>query len=265
MPIDLLSAQLKRSLARRSLYTLQSRLTCARDVGSVDSAGVRDTANSSVTSAASDPYNVHSRTIQTTSLSSHTDRLAAVPEHDSDAYGRIRDAEQPITDSAISQKHPRSPFFRAKRRSTSADAAASGSFSASGHDVDGVPHDVNRKLKPVIPACITVNRELELTKPQLLSNRRHLEAPLLKLVDDAIRPFVSEVDIESVSKSIAEMMVHVDQAETCESLVDVLARRLPVLDRIAAHWQSMAQVCPGFLNLTYDLPWMLTPIRASCA
>lgn len=174
-----------------------------------------------------------------TSFSMTNDRLAAVPEHECEGSG-LRDEDLTSTHSFPGQvKQSCTPFFRGKRRSSS-DGTLGTTSSASAHS--DTPMTAPVKPKPGIPDCITANRELDLTMPQLLSNRRHLEAPLVQLVQDAVRPFVLERDCELVSKAVAEMMVHVDQAETSDTLVDVLARRLPVLERIAAHWQSMAKV-----------------------
>jgi hypothetical protein len=145
-----------------------------------------------------------------------------------------------------SAKQTNSPLFRGQGRPQTGIP-----WSASAHPPDATvaAQTAPRKQEPAVPSCVTANRELELTKQQLLmSNRRHLEAPLVMLIEEAVRPVVTEKDCELVSKAVAEMMVYADLAETSESLVDVLARRLPVLERIAAHWQSMAKVnfdvCP---------------------
>lgn len=180
------------------------------------------------------------------------ERLATVPECEVSVF---RDSDFRISDSSSSQKQARSPFFRAKRKSLNEE---NGSVVRSG---DAAPGHVSETIrKPPVPDCITANREVGLTKSELLSNIRLLEAPLLKLVQDAIRPVSPEKDIEPISKAVVHMMLHVDQAETCDSLVDLIARRFPILSRISAHWQGMAKVTFAALIPTFScVEWSSVP------
>lgn len=164
-------------------------------------------------------------------------RLAVVPEHECAVSDYSEGTSVlPLTGYGHADSR-KTPFFRGQRKDIIDFVSAQ-----SGHVDTGSVACPPGKPSPALPECITGNRELGLTKAQLLSNRRHLEGPVVKLVEEAVKPFLAEKDCELVSKAVAEMMVHVDQAETAESLVDVLARRLPVLERIGAHWQSMAKV-----------------------
>ena len=175
-------------------------------------------------------------------------RLPVVPEHEC-AVSALPEDDRPVNGSAHMESK-RSPFFRVQRRqATDRDVSA-----LSAHGGKGNVSTAACTPKPSIPDCITANRELVLTKSQLLSNRRHLEAPVVKLVEAAVKPFVGDAEFELVAKAIAEMMVHVDEAETAESLVDLLARRLPVLERIAAHWQNMGKVCLHLPSLSRETP-----------
>ena len=104
-----------------------------------------------------------------------------------------------------------------------------------------------------LPACITVNRAEGLTGNQIIANRFVLYDRLTDLALRAVRTYVATDDAPSVAQAISELMIK--QAETTDSLVEVLARRLPILHHVGVEWPYMA-VCPVAVLLM--LPLLLT-------
>jgi hypothetical protein len=94
-----------------------------------------------------------------------------------------------------------------------------------------------------VPACITVDRAAALTGNQVIANRFVLCERLTELALRAVSCYVAAEDASSVAQAISELMIK--QAETTDSLVEVLARKLPILHHVAVEWPYMA-VCYNF-------------------
>lgn len=90
----------------------------------------------------------------------------------------------------------------------------------------------------MLPACITVNRAEGLTGNQVVSNRFVLYEHLTALARRALKAYVAAEDAASVGQAISELMIK--QAETTDSLVEVLAKKLPILHHIGVEWPYMA-------------------------
>jgi hypothetical protein len=89
-----------------------------------------------------------------------------------------------------------------------------------------------------LPACITLDRAAALTGNQVIANRFVLYDRLTELALRAVRSYVAPEDAPSVAQAISELMIK--QAETTDSLVEVLARKLPILHHVGVEWPYMA-------------------------
>lgn len=83
-----------------------------------------------------------------------------------------------------------------------------------------------------------MNRAEALTGNQVIANRFVLYERLTELALRAVKAYVAIEDAGSVAQAISELMIK--QAETTDSLVEVLARKLPIMHHVGIEWPYMA-------------------------
>lgn len=116
--------------------------------------------------------------------------------------------------------------------------ARSAELYVSGEILSCLSSSVHMQGPAVLPACITVDRTEDLTGNQVISNRFVLYERLTELALRAVRAYVASEDAASVAQAISELMIK--QAETTDSLVEVIARKLPILHHVGIEWPYMA-------------------------
>jgi hypothetical protein len=89
-----------------------------------------------------------------------------------------------------------------------------------------------------IPYTITEDRAARLPPSQVASNRRALSGDMYQLILNAVKPYLAGEDLFGVTQALSDIMIN--RASSTSALIDLLARKLPVLQHVGAEWMHIA-------------------------
>jgi hypothetical protein len=116
----------------------------------------------------------------------------------------------------------------------------------------------------LLPAVsFTISKSLQksissnLSKADVIANRRALEIPLSVLLERAAAPVLDKRDCTSVARALSAMIV--DEASSTAAVLEAATLKLPLLQYLATMWKRLA-VCfrlSLLVTLVWDCPWFL--------
>lgn len=79
---------------------------------------------------------------------------------------------------------------------------------------------------------------MHLPAAQVESNRSALSGEMYQLVLNALKPYLAPDDLFQVAQALSDVIIY--GSNSTSALVDILARRVPVLNHIGSQWLHIA-------------------------